>query len=83
MVVILEKKVIATVNVLYYMPDYRNIVQEFLWQTKDVKPDYPRVHKFLNFWHHEIDAVIQDVQITSEPLHRRKYRKVDHISWLS
>ena len=82
MVVILKKSVIATVNVLYYMPDYHHIVQEFLWQTKDVKPEFPRIHEFLNFWYEEIDAVIQDVIITSSSL-PSNYRKVDQISWLS
>ncbi len=79
MVVILEKKVIASVNILYYMPDFVDIVQEFIWQTKDVKPNYPRVHKFLNYWHAEIDAVIAEVSITSTPLHKHHYRKVDKV----
>jgi len=45
------------------MPDYTDIVQQFIWQTKDITPELPRVHKFLNYWHHNIDAVIKDVQV--------------------
>ena len=57
------RKRLVTLNILYWMPDYNNILQQFVWQTKDIVPEYPRVHKFLNFWHKEIDAVIAEVQI--------------------
>ena len=56
-------KKLVTLNVLYWMHDYENILQQFTWQTKDIVPEYPRVHKFLNHWHKEIDAVIAEVQI--------------------
>ena len=52
-----------TLNVLYWMPDYTHILQEFLWQTADVSPEYPRVHRFLNYWHDNIEAVISEVNI--------------------
>ena len=45
---ILRRKSIVTVDILYWMPDYDNILQEFVWQTKDVVPEIPRVHKFLD-----------------------------------
>ena len=32
---IIHKKVVASVKVLYYLPDYNNLVQEFFWQTLD------------------------------------------------
>ena len=48
----------VTVNVNYWMPDYQNILQEFIWQTDDYVPQLPRVHKFMNFWYKEIDAVV-------------------------
>ena len=46
------------------MPDYNNILQEFIWQTDDYIPKLPRVHKFLNFWYKEIDAVISEVYVS-------------------
>jgi len=45
------------------MPDYENILQQFIWQTMDVKPKYPRVHKFLDHWHNNIDAKLSEVII--------------------
>ena len=57
------RNTIVTLNVLYWMPDYTHILQEFIWQTADVRPEYPRVHRFLNYWHDNIDAVISEVNI--------------------
>ena len=45
------------------MPDYTHILQEFIWQTADVRPEYPRVHRFLNYWYDNIEPVISEVNI--------------------
>ena len=60
---ILIKNTIVTLSILYWMPDYTHILQEFIWQTADVRPEYPRVHKFLNYWYDNIEAVISEVKI--------------------
>ena len=60
---ILVRNTIVTVNILYWMPDYKHILQQFIWQTADVRPEYPRVHRFLNYWHDNIEAVISEVII--------------------
>ena len=60
---IILRNTIVTLNVLYWMPDYTHILQEFIWQTADVRPEYPRVHRFLNYWHDNIEAVISEVKI--------------------
>ena len=60
---IILRNTIVTLNVLYWMPDYTHILQEFIWQTADVRPEYPRVHRFLNYWHDNIEAVISEVNI--------------------
>ncbi len=60
---IILKNTIVTVSVFYWMPDYRHVLQEFIWQTDDIKPEYPRVHKFLNYWHDNIEAVIEEIKI--------------------
>ena len=60
---ILIRNTIVTLNVLYWMPDYNHILQEFIWQTADIRPEYPRVHRFLNYWHDNIEAVISEVNI--------------------
>ena len=62
--IILKRKILVTLNVYYWMPDYENILQQFIWQTMDVKPKYPRVHKFLDYWHNNIDAIVNEIEIS-------------------
>ena len=54
----------VVLRVYYWMPEYNNILQEFMWQLNDVVPEYPRVHKFLNHWHDNIEAVIETVEVS-------------------
>ena len=54
---------LTTAEVLYYMPAHPVLLQSFLWQTLDVAPDFPRIHRFLDFWRREIDAVIHSVTV--------------------
>ena len=56
---------LTTAEVLYYMPDHPKLLQSFVWQTLDLTPRYPRVHKFLDFWRAEIEAVIHSVRLAS------------------
>jgi uncharacterized protein Usg len=56
---------LATAEVLYYLPDHPSLLQTFVWQTLDLAPNYPRIHRFLNFWKREIDAVIHSVRLAS------------------
>ena len=56
---------LATAEVLYYLPDHPKLLQSFVWQTLDLAPAYPRIHKFLDFWRREIDAVIHSVQLAT------------------
>ena len=59
------KKELITVQVYYWMPDYNNILQQFLWQTLDISPHFYTIHRFLNFWHKNIDAIIQEVNVAN------------------
>ena len=38
---------LATAEVLYYLPDHPSLLQSFVWQTLDLAPSYPRIHRFL------------------------------------
>jgi len=62
----LQGRRLTTAEVLYYIPDHPSLLQSFLWQTLDEAPDFPRVHRFLDFWRREIEAVIHSVSITSQ-----------------
>ena len=68
---------LATAEVLYYMPDHPTLLQSFIWQTLDLAPSYPRIHKFLDFWRAEIQAVIHSVHLANgEVLAPAKVRNV-------
>jgi len=56
---------LATAEVLYYLPDHPSLLQSFTWQTLDLAPSYPRIHRFLEFWGREIEAVIHSVRLAS------------------
>lgn len=58
------KKEPVLLRVYYWMPDYNNILQEFTWQLLDVVPEFPRVHRFLNHWHNNIEGVIETVEVS-------------------
>jgi len=59
---------LTTAEVIYYMPDHPMLLQSFLWQTLDLPPEFPKVHKFLIFWRREIDAVIHSVTCSAAGL---------------
>ena len=61
------------------MPDYRNLIQELMWQTMDVKPKYPRVNKYLNYWKNNIEAVIADIEMAETKQPEPKIKSVEDI----
>jgi len=65
--IISNGSVLVSVNILYFLPDQESLLNEFFWQTLDICPQYPRVHRFLNFWKKEIDAKIKEVVISDTP----------------
>ena len=56
---------LTTVKVIYYLPDYNHILQEFIFQQYDIRPDYPKLDKFLRFWKKNIEARIHRVDFSS------------------
>jgi uncharacterized protein Usg len=53
---------IAKLQVFFYLPDHPLLVAPpFLWETADHCPEFPRVHRFLRYWHKHLDAAIQEV----------------------
>lgn len=70
---------LATAEVLYYLPDHPALLQSFVWQTLDLAPRYPRIHRFLEFWRAEIEAVIHSVRLASgEILAPPRFHTADH-----
>lgn len=64
----LEPRRLTLLKLIYYMPDHPKLLQEFMWQTLDVPPQFPRVKMFLTYWKNEIDAVIFSVEVCAAGL---------------
>tara|TARA_R110002020_G_scaffold210052_1_gene416029 strand:- start:699 stop:974 length:276 start_codon:yes stop_codon:yes gene_type:complete len=79
-ITLVNNKVLVMVNIFYWMPDYEDIIQEFIWQTKDIQPTYPRVNKFLLYWKNNIDAVINEVVLSTSSSTDYRYvsRKINY-----
>lgn len=54
---------LTTILVIYRLPDYQSILNEFVWQTLDRPPEYPRMFRFLDHWRKNIEAPIYSVTI--------------------
>lgn len=75
----IRKLKLVTVDIFYYMPDYKNIVQEFICQTEDIVSELKRTHQFLLYWKDNIDAIIKEVLVShSDGQCKNSYKSVDH-----
>ena len=66
---IIEKWTIASVQVIYHLPDHIHILNEFVWQTEDRRPKFPRIGKFLEYWNKNIEGPIKEVYIYDHEKH--------------
>jgi uncharacterized protein Usg len=58
---------LTTANILYGMPDHPKVLQTYLWQHYDLAPEFPELHRFLEFWERELEGPLHSVRIA----HRR------------
>ena len=71
---------LTTVQIHYYMPDHRSLLQQFVMQQYDVAPQFPELDRFLGFWRREIDAVLHSVRVAHKHLiGPQEWRAVDGI----
>ncbi|HRJ70354.1 MAG TPA: protein usg [Beijerinckiaceae bacterium] len=69
---------LTTAQILYRMPDYRNLLQEYIWQDYDLAPHFPELKKFLEFWQDNLEGPLVSVTICqAEKIGPRKFGKVD------
>lgn len=61
---------LTTAEILYRMPDHREMLQTFVWQEYDIAPKYPVLQKFLEFWRRELDGPLHSVKIAHQRLVR-------------
>jgi uncharacterized protein Usg len=59
---------LATAEILYYLPDYPDLIQSYIWQEFDRVPDFPELHRFLEFWERHLEGKLHSVKIASVTL---------------
>lgn len=58
---------LTTAEFFYRMPDFKNVLNSFVWQEYDLAPDHPKLFKFVEFWQDTIDGPLHSVRFS----HRR------------
>lgn len=53
---------LTTAELYYRMPDYRHVLNSFVWQDYDLAPDHPRLFDFIEFWQKEIEGPLHSVK---------------------
>ena len=59
---------LSTMEIVYHMPDHPHLLQTFIWQYFDIAPDYPELHKFLDFWRKNIEGALHSVKVGSKDI---------------
>lgn len=54
---------LTTAEISYRMPDYRDLLQIFVWQELDLTPRFPRLNKFLRYWNDNLDGPVHSVRV--------------------
>jgi uncharacterized protein Usg len=57
---------LAEIN--YHMPDFPDLLQTYVWQDYDIAPQFPVLHKFLDFWSRSLDGKLHSVYVASQRL---------------
>ncbi|MFK8250943.1 usg protein [Ancylobacter terrae] len=71
---------LTTAHILYRMPDHPGLLQTYLWQHYDVFPDFPVLHRFLDFWKREIEGPLHTITVSHARLIKpAEIRAVDGI----
>lgn len=59
---------LTTAKIVYHLPDYHELLQEFIWQDYDIAPKFPVLNKFLDFWEREIEGKLHSVYVAKQKL---------------
>jgi uncharacterized protein Usg len=59
---------LTTAEITYRLPDYRNILNSYVWQEYDLSPDYPKLTGFIGFWKDKIEGPLHSVRFVHRKL---------------
>jgi len=66
----LEGYGLTTARILYRRPDYRWLLQSYVWQDYDMWPEFPQLQKFLGFWQDRLEGPLHSVTVAHARLIR-------------
>ncbi|MGB0632002.1 MAG: aspartate-semialdehyde dehydrogenase [Alphaproteobacteria bacterium] len=70
---------LTTAEIIYRLPDHLDLLQTYIWQSLDLAPKFPELHKFLGFWEREIEGPLYQVKVANiEILKPPRARHVSH-----
>jgi len=59
---------LTTAELYYRLPDYRHVLNSFIWQEYDLAPDYPELFRFIEFWQERIEGPLHSVRFCHRKL---------------
>ncbi len=69
---------LTTAEFYYRMPDFRHVLNSFVWQEYDLAPDYPELFRFIEFWQEKIEGPLHSVEVAScEMLQAPRWRNAE------
>lgn len=54
---------LVTAEILYHLPDHPSLLQSYIWQDYDLAPRLPILHKFLDFWSHNLEGKLHSIKV--------------------
>jgi uncharacterized protein Usg len=54
---------LTTAQILYRRPDHNWLLQTYVWQAYDMFPEFPELHRFLQFWQDKLEGPLHSVQV--------------------
>ena len=71
---------LMTAEISYFMPDHPKLLQLFVYQQYHVAPRFPVLHRFLDHWRSDSEAVRHSVRVAHQHLIRpAEFRAVDGV----
>ena len=61
---------LTTAEILYRMPDHPALLQTYVWQEYDLFPKFPNLHRFVDFWSHQLEGVLHTITVAHRELIR-------------
>lgn len=59
---------LTTAEITYHLPDYPDLLQNFIWQDVDLIPQFPALRKFLTYWQKNLDGRLHSVKVAASTL---------------